>query len=126
MQTQGLLTEIRDGNVVIVVFGTPLQQIEEVNVTEVGQKLVEITDRLTQPLLVLDMTATEFFGSSFIEVLFRVWKQLSLNPAAQLAIVGLQPYCREVLKVTHLDTLWQIFDTQEEASKALNQGLATR
>ena len=108
----------------IVVFGSPLKQIDELNVLEIGQKLVEITDTLTQPLLVLDMNATEFFGSSFIEVLFRVWKKLSAKPAAQLGIAGLQPYCREVLKVTHLDSLWQIYDTHEAASEALNKGLA--
>ena len=54
------------------------------------------------------MASTEFFGSSFIESLFRVWKKLNPKPGAKFAISGLQPYCKEVLEVTHLDRLWPL------------------
>jgi anti-anti-sigma regulatory factor len=67
------------------------------------------------------MSSTEFFGSSFIEVLFRVWKRLTSNPGAHLGICAMQPYCREVLHVTHLDTLWQIYDTYQAASDEFNK-----
>jgi anti-anti-sigma regulatory factor len=66
------------------------------------------------------MAATEFFGSSFIEVLFRVWKRLNTQPHPKFAISGLQEYCREVLEVTHLDSLWPLYATRDEAVAALS------
>jgi anti-sigma B factor antagonist len=120
MHTGGPLSEIRDRDVLIVKFADEIKQIDEINVAEIGKKLLDITENLTRPLLVIDMTSIEFFGSSFIEVLFRVWKRLSTKPEPHLAISGLQSYCREVLKVTHLDSLWQIFDTYQAASDAFN------
>ena len=122
MEMCGPLTEIQDRDVTIVVFGTDQKQIVETNVTDLGKKLSEIADKLTKPQLVLDLANTEFFGSSFIEVLFRVWKRLSGKPGSKLAIVGLQPYCREVIAATRLDTFWQIYDTRQAACEAFNSG----
>ena len=118
MQTSGPLSEIRVGNVTIVVFGSEVKHLDESNVAEIGRKLLQVAEGLTIPILVLDMHSTEFFGSSFIESLFRVWKKLNASPNAKFGIAGLQPYCREVLEVTHLDQLWPLFDTQEAACKA--------
>jgi anti-sigma B factor antagonist len=121
METTGItgtLTELREGNVTIVVFGDDLKHLDESNVLEVGQRLLQVTDSLPHPLLVLDMRSTEFFGSSFIESLFRVWKKLNTKPGARFGIAGLQPYCREVLEVTHLDKLWPLFETKEAACAA--------
>ena len=115
MQTGGPITEIHDGNVTVLVFGLELTQIDETNVSEVGGRLAAIADTLADPLLILDMSTVEFFGSSFIDALFRVWKKMTTKPNAHLGIAGLQPYCRDVLKVTRLDTLWQIFDSRETA-----------
>jgi anti-sigma B factor antagonist len=121
MLTNRPLTEILDGKVTIVVFGNELKQLDELNVAEVGQKLLELAESLPHPILVLDMGATEFFGSSFIEALFRVWKKLNNKPAAHFGIACLQPYCREVLEITHLDKLWPLFDTREAASEEFNR-----
>jgi anti-sigma B factor antagonist len=121
MEMIGPLAEFRDGNVTIVVLGEDLKHLDESNVMEVGQKLLQLTEKLQHPLLVLNMQATEFFGSSFIESLFRVWKKLNTSPDAKFGIACLQPYCREVLEVTHLDKLWPLFDTQEAACEAFNR-----
>ena len=114
------MSEHREGHVTIVVFGNELKHLDEIHVNEVGRKLLEITDKLTIPSLVLDMQATEFFGSSFIEALFRIWKKLNTKPDAQFGIAGLQPYCREVLEVTHLDKIWPLFETNAAAIKTFN------
>ena len=121
MEISEPFSELRRGNVTVVVFGEGMKHLDETNVQDVGQKLLQLTDTLPHPLLVLDMQATEFFGSSFIESLFRVWKKLNTNPAAKFGIAGLQPYCREVLEVTHLDKLWPLFDTREAACEAFNR-----
>lgn len=121
MDSSESLTEIREGNVTIVVFGSELRQLDELNVGDIGRKLVAIAESVPHPCLVLDMSTTEFFGSSFIEALFRAWKKLNVKPSAKFAIAGLQPYCREVLEVTHLDKLWNLFDTRAAAVAAFSQ-----
>ena len=121
MDSSGGLTEFREGNVTIVVFGSELKQLDELNIGDVSRKLVNVAESVSCPYLVLDMSSTEFFGSSFIEALFRAWKKLNGKPNARFAIAGLQPYCREVLEVTHLDKLWNLFDTRAAAVAAFTQ-----
>jgi hypothetical protein len=48
-----------------------------------------------------------------------MWNRLQTKPAGNFAICGLTPYCLEVLKITHLDTLWRIFPQRGEAVRAL-------
>ena len=115
----GPLLEYRDGVVTVIEFGAELKHLDEAIVAELGLKLLESVQGLPQPILLLDMHATEFFGSSFIELLFRVWKRLNSKPSAKFGISGLQPYCREVLEVTHLDRLWSLFETREAACEAM-------
>ena len=120
METNGPFTLIEDRGVTNVVFGPDTRQIIETNVVDVNTRLLEIVDQLPAPRLVLDMTKTDFFGSSFVEVLFRIWKKVSGKPETQLALVGLQKYCREVIVATRLDTFWQIYDTRQTACDAFN------
>lgn len=120
MTTQDKLQQITDRNVTIVLLGPEYEHIDEMNVYELNDQLVAILMTLPHPLLVLDMSPTEFFGSSFIEGLFRVWKRLTPQPGAQLALSGLKPYCHELFTVTHLEQLWPIYETYQAASDALN------
>ncbi len=115
MSINGPLSVMKEGDVTVVVFGSGQRQLDEVGLERIGRQLVEVAQSASPPRLVLDMTPTEFFGSSFIELLFRVWKKLNTQPGARFAISGLQPYCKEVLEVTHLDRLWPLPATLAEA-----------
>src|SRR5690606_30516164 len=71
-----------------------------------------------QPNMVLDFSDVEFFGSSFIEVLFRVWKRLQQR-GGTFALANVSAYCQEVLRTTHLDSLWPVCGTVDDAAKLL-------
>ncbi|MBM4074663.1 MAG: STAS domain-containing protein [Planctomycetes bacterium] len=115
MTASGPLKVFKQGNVTVVEFGMDQGQLDEVGMDHIGRQLVEVAESASPPLVVLDLSHTEFFGSSFIEILLRVWKKLATNPNAKFAISGLQPYCKEVLEVTHLDRLWPLPNTRDEA-----------
>lgn len=58
------------------------------------------------PLVLLDMARVKFFGSSFIEVLYRLWKAVQ-SRGGQFVLTGVHAYCLEVLQVTKLDQIWK-------------------
>jgi anti-sigma B factor antagonist len=106
-----------------------------VTVISLGPAYVHIDERLVDglresldlkrdfdpPLVVLDLTNTKFFGSSFIEIMFSLWTRLNTRPGAKFALAGVAPYCKEVLTITHLDTLWQLHPSVADAVKALSK-----
>ena len=118
MNSTGPLSVVKEGDVTVVVFGPEQRHLDEVGLERITRQLVDVSQAANPPRLVLDMSPTEFFGSSFIEALFRVWKKLNTQPGAKFAISGLQPYCKEVLEVTHLDRLWPLPATRAEAVAA--------
>jgi anti-sigma B factor antagonist len=119
MSISGPLTVMKEGDVTVVVFGPGQRRLDELGLEAISNQLIEIAQQANPPRLLLDMATTEFFGSSFIEVLFRVWKRLNSQPNARFAISGLHEYCREVLEITHLDKLWPLYNSRGEALAAL-------
>ena len=43
----------------------------------------------------------------------------ALKEGGKFVLSGLTPYCREVISITHLDELWSLYETADEAVKAL-------
>lgn len=111
---------------------TPIPQIElvdEVTVIQLGPGYENVSEQLlgtlqpivlkavegaNPPFVVMDLSQTKFFGSSFIELLFLIWKQLKARDG-NLALAGVTEYCLEVIEITHLDQLWPVCPTRQEA-----------
>lgn len=112
-----------DRKVTVIGLGPAYKSIDE-KVLESGLRmlLLSAVDRADPPLIVLDLSQTTFFGSSFIELLFRLWNRVQSKPSGGFAICGVTPYCQEVLTVAHLDTLWRLYPTRNEAVEALLNG----
>jgi anti-sigma B factor antagonist len=106
--------------VTVAAFRPEFSQIDESHIELVSRKMTELVSEMTTSALVLDLTNVEFFGSSFIEATFRTWKRLQARPGARFALCGLKPYCREVLEITHLDTLWTLCDDRKDAVAQLS------
>lgn len=102
----------QDG-VAVLDFGPDKHSLDETKLQKVQESVLEASN-VDPPLLVVDMSNVDFFGSSFIEVLYRVWSRLQAR-GGHLALSGLSPYCREVIEVTKLDQLWMLYDTVDEA-----------
>jgi anti-anti-sigma factor len=104
-----------------------LDRIAELeSVAKAAEAAAELTADVARcadpPLVILDLSHTKYFGSAFIEILFRAWNRLKGRDGGRFCISGLTPYCKEVIEVTHLNELWKIFDTLDQAIADLKSG----
>lgn len=102
----------QDG-VAVLDFGPDQQSLDETTLQSVQDGILDASN-VDPPLLVVDLSHVDFFGSSFIEILYRVWSRLHAR-GGHFALCGLSPYCREVIEVTNLNTLWPVYDSVDEA-----------
>jgi anti-anti-sigma factor len=110
----------QDGDATVIRLGAEYENLSEGELEELKGALLELADRLEPPLVLLDLTHLRFFGSAFIEILFRAWNRLNAR-GGRFTLCGLSDYCREVVEVTHLDQLWSVFPTRDEAVRAMRQ-----
>ena len=111
----------RDG-VTVVTLGPDFENLDEHQLDGVAAVILDVADTADPRLVVVDLSHTKYFGSAFIEILFRAWNRVNNDAGGQFCISGLTPYCREVLEVTHLDRLWTPFDSTDQAVAALSGG----
>jgi anti-sigma B factor antagonist len=109
----------REAGVTVVTLGPEYENLEETELETLKVALLEVAERADPPIVVLDFSQLRFFGSALIEALFRAWNHLKTRPGGRLALCGLSGYCREVVEITHLDQLWSIFETRDEAVRSL-------
>ncbi len=103
------------GDVTVIAFGTHFESLDELILDQIREFVLEAAKAANPPKIVIDLSHTKFFGSSFIEVLFRVWNRINSQPGGAFVLSGMTPYCREVLEVTHLDKLWPLVPNEEAA-----------
>ncbi|WP_437191198.1 STAS domain-containing protein [Planctomicrobium sp. SH527] len=70
------------------------------------------------PLVVFDLGQVNYFGSVFMALLVRCHKQVRIRGGV-MVLCAVHPLVRDLLHTTALDTLWAIYDTQEEALEAI-------
>jgi anti-sigma B factor antagonist len=122
MSEDNFIQVSQSGSVSVIVFTKKCKLIEEAILEPVGSALSAALAVVPMPCVVLDLSNTEFFGSGFIEVLLRSWRELQQRSGSHMVLCGVQTYCREVLQITHLDQLWPIVETREAAIELASAG----
>ncbi len=112
------------GSVTVIAFGPQFETLDEFTLDQIRDFVLEAAKAADPPKVVIDLTFTKFFGSSFIEVLFRVWNRVN-GVKGKFALAGLTSYCREVLEITHLDKLWPMLPNQDAAVAAIEDPAVT-
>lgn len=108
----------RHGGVTVVVVSAALQTMDLNHLEGASTLLLEpIRDR-TSPLVLFDLEQIPYFGSAFLGLMLRCWKYVSTNGGA-MALSGVSPAARDLLRITALDTVWPIYDTRREGLEAL-------
>lgn len=107
------------GDVTVITFGPQFESLDEFTLDQVRDYVLDAAKAANPPKVVIDLSHTKFFGSSFIEILFRVWNRVN-GAGGKFALAGLTSYCREVLEITHLDKLWPLLPNADEAVSAVS------
>lgn len=119
MPNATVLTQETADGILVVSFGGGSLSITEDLINDVSDGMQHAVQAGPNRVLV-DLGHVEFFSSSFIEVLFRIWNRIKAREGSRFALCSLQPYCREILEVTNLDTVWELYETREAALAAMS------
>ena len=106
------------GNSVVI---TPASNVETMRwdlIEQAAEIVMEPLKELEIPMVVFNLSEVNYFGSVFLALLLRCHK-LAKSRGGELVICGASEMAMELLRVTALDTLWAIYDTQDEALDAL-------
>jgi anti-anti-sigma factor len=80
-----------------------------------------VQQQLADPELryaVVDLNQTQFFGSALLGYLVALWK-ITRRRGGAMVMCGLSPFGRAVLEVAHLDKLWPIVRSRDEAVRRI-------
>jgi anti-anti-sigma factor len=126
MPDPGLLPEkapsvTREQGVTVIALGPEYENLNAAELEDLKGLLLKTAVEAQPPLVLLDLSRLQYFGSSFIEALIRVWNHLNARPGGRMSLCGLTANCREVVGFTHLDRLWSVFETREEAVRSLRK-----
>ena len=107
------------GPTVVVHLGSSYKSLNEDCVERVEHFLLSAADLPDAKYLVIDLSGTEYFGSRFIEALFRAHNRMK-RKGGRFALSGLQPYPEQVIRISRLDTIWPLFKTPQDAVRILS------
>jgi stage II sporulation protein AA (anti-sigma F factor antagonist) len=115
---RGLFEVERLGDILVL---TPQRNLRELEFREIERKGKEVSELASDPSVrgvVVDFGRTDFFGSSALGLLLRLWRQVS-GRGGPLALCNVSDHETEVLGVTGLAGLWPVYATREEACAAV-------
>lgn len=104
--------------VTIAVLGEAYENLNEPVLLAASKHLLDLAQTIEPPVLLIDLSRTKFFGSSFLGTLFRTWRRLS-SRGGRMAMCSPTEVCGEVLRVTQVDRLWTIYGERNDAVAAL-------
>jgi len=122
MTTETAIQIGSENDVTVVTFGPSLEHLDDQAVMQHQELLMATARDASPPRVLFDLSNVHLFGSTFIEVVFRVWHRLNAEADSRFALCGVSEYCLEVLHVTHLDQLWPIHNTRSEAIEQMAGG----
>jgi anti-anti-sigma factor len=106
------------GDITVIDAAPPLEHMEPALVDGAAALLLEPLRHRETPLVVVDLSRIETFGSAFLALLIRCWK-LAMVRGGLMVVAGASARARDMLRLTSLDVVWPIYATRREAMESL-------
>lgn len=104
---------------VTVVELTDRKILDEITISQIGERLQGLVARHDKPKLVLNFTSVAHMSSAALGMLITLHKRIR-ERHGELRLSGIQPPILEVFVITRLNEIFQIHTTTEEAIRSLN------
>jgi len=108
------ITEDKD---VHVVEFTDNRILDELNISQIGQALINLVDSRDRPKLLLDFANVDHLSSAALGMLINVNNRIRARNG-QLRLAGIRPQIMEVFQITKLNRLFRILPGRAEAMKS--------
>ncbi len=108
-----------DRGVTVLTLWERYDSLNERALEELRQALMGAAEGAERPWLVVDMSATQFIGSSFVGLLHRAARQTELRNG-RLVLCGVSPFCAEVLAALGMASLFDQHPHRAAAVAALS------
>src|SRR5262245_34141525 len=108
----------RHGELTIIRPAPAIETIRWDLIEQAADLVLQPIRRQECPLVIVALADINYFGSVFLSLLLRCWKHVSTK-GETMVLSGVSKRAQELLRVTALDTLWAIYDTEQEAIHAL-------
>lgn len=105
---------LQDRTITVVEMDREYSSLAESHLLDARRLMLDAAASCEPPTLVVDLSQTRYFGSAFMEVLFRAWHRVK-NRGGRMLLCGLDANGQEALRVCQLDNLWPNFSTRSEA-----------
>ncbi len=92
---------------------------DEVGIQAWGEELYHLVDTMKGDKIVVNFSSVSFMSSSSLRVLITL-NSRAKNKKVKLALCGINSNIMEAFKITRLDTIFKIKETEFEAIKALS------
>jgi anti-anti-sigma factor len=83
-------------------------------IESVGTELLKQLNGQKAPVLLVDLSALSYIGSSMVALVVRLWKAIKKNDG-RIAVINQHPVVLEVLQIAGLHKVWPIVKTRDEA-----------
>lgn len=106
------------GDVIVIVATPALESLDPDLEDQVAEVLLAPLNHEIAPQVIFDLKDVNYFGSMFLTLLLRCWKLVS-SRGGMMALAGVSPHARELLRVTSLDMIWPMYANRREAMEAM-------
>jgi anti-anti-sigma regulatory factor len=106
------------GDVSVIQLDLGPFSVTKMMLDSIGAELIEVLTSIEPPVVVVDLSPTHHLGSKAVSILVNAWR-MTRGRKGRIAFCRLNPYSREVLRTLHLDRHWEVYETREDAVKAL-------
>jgi anti-sigma B factor antagonist len=112
--------QLKDVNGVAVVdFVDSGLMFEATLIHELGEELHSLLTDHGQSRILLDFSQVRYLSSSMLGQLVKLVKEVE-TARGQLKITGLGPVLRDTFRISHLESLFEIYDDKASALKAFH------
>ena len=103
----------RQNGITILTFKTDASEWKILNSAVLEELLLALVQDDESPCAVLDLSTLPVLGASFLTALLLIRNQLTIH-GGRLVLSGVSPFGEEILKLTRLETVFEIYGSRSE------------